>query len=91
MEEAEATLPEVPHHWWLDTLHHAYQERMNVIDPAVDIYQGDVKSKPNGQLRKAAKYLKQCRNDSKKLRDEYLQRIALEEATTNGNADVAKI
>eukprot|EP00957_Ditylum_brightwellii_P204885 15341217-Ditylum_brightwellii.AAC.1 len=25
MEEAEATLPEVPHHWWLDTLHHAYQ------------------------------------------------------------------
>eukprot|EP00957_Ditylum_brightwellii_P099087 7546822-Ditylum_brightwellii.AAC.1 len=25
MEEAEATLPEVLHYWWLDTLHHAYQ------------------------------------------------------------------
>eukprot|EP00957_Ditylum_brightwellii_P060703 4608742-Ditylum_brightwellii.AAC.1 len=23
--EAEATLPEVPHHCWSDTLHHAYQ------------------------------------------------------------------
>ena len=114
MEEAEATLPEVSHHWWSDTLHHTYQvaefwkayvsfqqngmndkyvlgERMNEIDPAVDIYQGDENRKPKGQLRKAAKYLKQCRNDSRKLRDKYIQRIALEEATTNGNADVAKI
>eukprot|EP00957_Ditylum_brightwellii_P078375 5959762-Ditylum_brightwellii.AAC.1 len=77
MEEAEATLPEVLHHWWSDTLHHTYQvaeywkaymsfqqngmkdkyvlqERMNVIDPAIDIHQGDVTRKPKGQLRKAA-------------------------------------
>eukprot|EP00957_Ditylum_brightwellii_P018051 1360378-Ditylum_brightwellii.AAC.1 len=64
---------------------------MNAINPAVDTYQGGVKRKPKGQLRKAAKYLKQCSNDSRKLRDKYLQRIASEEATTNGNADVAKI
>eukprot|EP00957_Ditylum_brightwellii_P069176 5253069-Ditylum_brightwellii.AAC.1 len=88
MEEAEATFPEVPHHWWSDTLHHAYQvaeywkaymsfqqngmkdeyvlrERMNAINPAIDIHQGDVTRKPKGKLRKAAKYLKKCRNDSR--------------------------
>eukprot|EP00957_Ditylum_brightwellii_P113039 8619752-Ditylum_brightwellii.AAC.1 len=67
------------------------QERMNAIDPAIDIHQGDVTRKPKEQLRKAAKHLKKCRNDSRKLRNEYLQRIASEEATTNGNTDVAKI
>eukprot|EP00957_Ditylum_brightwellii_P015642 1180332-Ditylum_brightwellii.AAC.1 len=114
MEEAEATLPEVLHHWWSDTLHHEYKvtefwkaymsfqqngmednyvlwERMNAINPAIDTHQGDVTRKPKGQLRKPAKYLKKCRNDIRKLRDEYLQRIALEDATTNGNIDVAKI
>eukprot|EP00957_Ditylum_brightwellii_P096825 7373835-Ditylum_brightwellii.AAC.1 len=67
------------------------RERIHAINPAVDIYQGDENRKPKGQLRKAAKYLKKCRNGSKKLRDKYQQRIASEEATTNGNADVAKI
>eukprot|EP00957_Ditylum_brightwellii_P093468 7118272-Ditylum_brightwellii.AAC.2 len=113
-EEAEATLPEFPHYWWLDTLHHAYKvaeywkayvlfqhngindkyvlaERRKEIDPAVDIYQGDEKSKPTGQLRKAEKNVERCRNDSRKLREEYQQRKALEEATTNKKTEVAKI
>eukprot|EP00957_Ditylum_brightwellii_P139286 10615111-Ditylum_brightwellii.AAC.1 len=61
------------------------------IDPRVDIYQGDQNRKPTGQLRKVMKHLKQCRNNNRTLRDEYQQRKASEEATTDDIKNISKI
>eukprot|EP00957_Ditylum_brightwellii_P067720 5140721-Ditylum_brightwellii.AAC.1 len=66
-------------------------ERRTKIDPTIDIYQGDKKRKPTGQLRKMLKYLKQCRNNSRTLRDEYQQQKATEEATTDNKKETSNI
>eukprot|EP00957_Ditylum_brightwellii_P133849 10206009-Ditylum_brightwellii.AAC.1 len=67
------------------------QSRRNNIDPDADIYQGDKERSILAQLRKAKKQLTECRRESHKLRQEYLQRKTEEEASNDPNSKTAAI
>eukprot|EP00957_Ditylum_brightwellii_P120403 9186424-Ditylum_brightwellii.AAC.1 len=67
------------------------QSRKNDIDPEVDIYQGNKERTLPSQIRKAKKVLVECRRESHKLRQEYLQRKAKEEASNDPNSKTEAI
>eukprot|EP00957_Ditylum_brightwellii_P010506 796274-Ditylum_brightwellii.AAC.1 len=70
---------------------HMLKEKELEIGPDVDIYQGDRSRQPQNQLRRAIKERKQCRNDSFKLRQEFLEKLAEEEAELNPHISKATI
>ena len=59
---------------------HILQEKAIEIGPEIDIYQGNKERSPKAQLRKALKERKKCQNNSFKLRQEFLEKLAEEEA-----------
>eukprot|EP00957_Ditylum_brightwellii_P071568 5441560-Ditylum_brightwellii.AAC.1 len=61
------------------------------IDLDVDIFQGEEKRKAPAQLRKAKKHLTKCRNNSYKLRQEYLQRKAEEMVPGGEKEEIQKM
>eukprot|EP00957_Ditylum_brightwellii_P182623 13910555-Ditylum_brightwellii.AAC.1 len=67
------------------------QLRRQEIDPEVDIFQGEEKRKASAQLRKAKKHLTKCRNNSYKLRQEYLQRKAEEMVPGGEQEEIQKM
>eukprot|EP00957_Ditylum_brightwellii_P037750 2854712-Ditylum_brightwellii.AAC.1 len=65
--------------------HQAIEELKRGISTKIDLYQGDPNRRPMTQLRRALRERKICRNNSFKLRQAYLKRLAEEEAGT-GNS-----
>eukprot|EP00957_Ditylum_brightwellii_P143252 10914255-Ditylum_brightwellii.AAC.1 len=66
------------------------QKLEDEIGVEVDIYQGNILRTSGGQLRKAVKYMKKCRNSSYNLRQECLESRA-EELTTENEKEKAQI
>eukprot|EP00978_Attheya_sp_CCMP212_P008857 scaffold20822_cov52-Attheya_sp.AAC.3 len=56
-----------------------------------DLFQGDPERSISGQIRKAYKLRREARNNSFKLRQDYLEKLAEEEATRNNNSTKEKI
>eukprot|EP00978_Attheya_sp_CCMP212_P013060 scaffold32610_cov79-Attheya_sp.AAC.2 len=56
-----------------------------------DLYQGDADRSIHGQIRKVYKLRKQARNNSFKLRQDFLEKLAEEEAALNKNSTKEKI
>ena len=56
-----------------------------------DLYQGDPERSILGQIRKAYKLRRDARNNSFQLRQDFLEKLAEEEAARNGNSTKEKI